>query len=74
MAEYCSKPHIIKEIRNVDGSLDQEIPIEPLRQVISPETARILTGMMEKVVSEGGGSKARVKGYRFAGKRVLQRN
>lgn len=62
------KPHIIKEIRNVDGSLDQEIPIEPLRQVISPETARILTGMMEKVVSEGGGSKARVKGYRFAGK------
>lgn len=62
------KPHIIKEIRNMDGSLDREIPTEPLRQVVSPETARKLTGMMEKVVSEGGGIKAAVKGYHFAGK------
>ncbi len=62
------KPHIIKEIRNVDGSLDREVPIEVLRQVISPDTAKTLSGMMEKVVSEGGGSKAAVKGYHFAGK------
>ncbi|WP_378955709.1 penicillin-binding protein [Pelosinus sp. sgz500959] len=62
------KPHIIKEIRNVDGSLDREIAVESLRQVITPETARTLTGMMEKVVSEGGGIKAKVKGYHFAGK------
>jgi len=62
------KPHIIKEIRNADGSLDQEVPTQSVRQVISPETARTLTYMMEKEVSEGGGNKAAVKGYHFAGK------
>jgi len=62
------KPHIIKEIRNMDGSLDREIGAQSVRQAISPETAQILTGMMEKVVSEGGGKKAEVKGYHFAGK------
>lgn len=62
------KPHIIKAIRDVDGSLDREVPPEPLRQVISPESASTLAGMMEKVVSEGGGMKAAVKGYHFAGK------
>lgn len=62
------KPHIIKEIRNADGSLDREGVTETVRQAISPETARTLTGLMEKVVSEGGGKKASLKGYRFAGK------
>jgi len=62
------KPHIIKEIRNIDGSLDYEAPIKSVRQAISPEIAQMLTGMMEKVVSEGGGKKAKVKGYHFAGK------
>jgi stage V sporulation protein D (sporulation-specific penicillin-binding protein) len=62
------KPHIIKEIRNADGSLDSEVSTQSVRQVISPETARVLTGLMEKVVSEGGGKLAAVKGYHFAGK------
>jgi len=62
------KPHIIKEIRNADGSLDREMSTQSVRQVISPETARTLTDMMEKEVSEGGGNKAAVKGYHFAGK------
>ena len=62
------KPHIIKSIRDIDGSLDREVSPEPLRQVISPESATTLAGMMEKVVSEGGGMKAAVKGYHFAGK------
>ena len=62
------KPHIIKEIRNADGSLDREVSTQSVQQAISPDTARVLTGMMEKVVSEGGGKKAEVKGYHFAGK------
>jgi stage V sporulation protein D (sporulation-specific penicillin-binding protein) len=62
------KPHIIKEIRNADGSIDSEAETQSVRQVISPETAGVLTGLMEKVVSEGGGKKAAIKGYRFAGK------
>jgi len=62
------KPHIIKEIRNADGSLDREMLVQTVRQAVSPETARIVSGMMEKEVSEGGGNKAAVKGYHFAGK------
>lgn len=62
------KPHIIKEIRNADESVDSEVQMQPVRQAINPEIARMLTGLMEKVVSEGGGKKAAVKGYRFAGK------
>ncbi len=62
------RPYIIKEIRNADGSIDREGVTKSVRQVISPETAKILTGLMEKVVSEGGAKKASVRGYHFAGK------
>jgi len=62
------KPHIIKEVYNPDGSLDYAVPTQPVRQVVSPATAKALTMMMEKVVSEGGGKLAAVPGYRFAGK------
>lgn len=62
------KPHIIKEVRNMDGSIEREGMTQAVRQAISPETANRLTGLMEKVVLEGGGKKAYLKGYRFAGK------
>jgi stage V sporulation protein D (sporulation-specific penicillin-binding protein) len=62
------KPHIIKEIYNADGTLYSAKAIEVIRQVISPDVAHTLTMLLEKVISEGGGKKAAVKGYRFAGK------
>ena len=62
------KPRIVKEYRNEDGTLAENFDPVVVRQVISPETARSLTGLLEKVVSEGGGKLAAVKGYRFAGK------
>lgn len=62
------KPHIIKEIHNADDSIASVSVTTPVRQVIAPEMAKIMTTMMEKEVSEGGGIKAAVKGYRFAGK------
>jgi stage V sporulation protein D (sporulation-specific penicillin-binding protein) len=62
------KPHIIKEIRNADGSVYSASSTQAVRQVISLDTARLLTGLLEKVVSEGGGKGAAVKGYRIAGK------
>jgi len=62
------KPHIIKEIRNMDDSIDTEVATQTVRQAITPETSRVLTDMMEKVISEGGGKRAAVKGYHFAGK------
>ncbi|MEG6584313.1 penicillin-binding protein [Dendrosporobacter sp. 1207_IL3150] len=62
------KPQIIKEIQNADGSVHSATSVTTIRQVISPETARTLTTMLEQVVSGGGGEKAGVKGYRVAGK------
>ena len=62
------KPRIIKEIRNADNSVYSANPTLPIRQVVSPEVSKSVTNLMEKVMSEGGGGKAVVKGYRFAGK------
>ena len=62
------KPHIVREVRTEDGIVERAVNAEPVRQVISPETAKELIGLLEKVVSEGGGQKAIVKGYHFAGK------
>lgn len=62
------KPHIIKEIYSGDGSVNVTTVPDVVRQVISSETAHTLTEMLEKVISEGGGKQAQVKGYRFAGK------
>ncbi|MDR3563404.1 MAG: penicillin-binding transpeptidase domain-containing protein [Negativicutes bacterium] len=62
------KPHIVKEINSFDGTLLTATATEQVRQAIAPETAKELGLLMEKVVSEGGGTKAQVRGYRFAGK------
>lgn len=62
------KPHIIKEIHNADDTIASVAATTPVRQVVSPEMAKVMTAMMEKEMSEGGGAKAVVKGYRFAGK------
>lgn len=62
------RPYIVREVRNADGSTVSHATTEVVRQVISAETAKNLTAMLEKVVSEGGGKPASVNGYRFAGK------
>ncbi len=62
------RPYIVRELRSDDGTTLSYATTEPVRQVISPQAAKALTLMMEKVVSEGGGKPAAVKGYRFAGK------
>lgn len=62
------KPYIVKEIKSLDGTVDFTGTTQVVRQAISPETAKKMKPLLEKVVSEGGGVKAQVKGYRFAGK------
>lgn len=62
------KPHLIKEIQKEDGTVETAAATEVVRQVISSDTAHTLASMMEKEVSEGGGGKAKVMGYHFAGK------
>lgn len=61
------KPHIIKEIRSNDGKTVQTTDPEKT-QVVSPETARNLRRMMQKVVLNGTGKRAQLNGYSSAGK------
>lgn len=62
------KPHIIKTIFNPDGSVYEETKPQEVRQAIDQPTDQVLTSLLEKVVSEGGGNKAAVPGYHIAGK------
>ena len=61
------EPHVVKEIRDEHGKI---IPVLPkmVAQVISPETARIVTEMMVQAVDLGEAKFAKPKGYRIAGK------
>lgn len=62
------KPHIIKDIKNADGTVYQETKREEVRRTIESATDKTLMGLLEQVVAGGGGTKAAVKGYRIAGK------
>lgn len=63
------KPILIKEIRDDGGKVLQRFEPEKMRQVIKPETAKIVKGMMRRVVKEGTARKfIFVPGYESAGK------
>lgn len=62
------KPHIVKSIKNANGSTYSDTAVEPVRQTIDPAVDKTLVGLLEQVVSTGGGQKAKVRGYRVAGK------
>lgn len=62
------KPYIIKKIVAADGTVIREGKKEVVRNVITPQVAAQMRGMMEQVVASGGGKSASIKGYRIAGK------
>lgn len=63
------QPVIVKRISDSRGGVVQENPPVMRRRVISPETARIMRGMLKQVVASGGtGTRAAVEGYTVAGK------
>ncbi len=62
------KPHIVKTIRNANGTIFSETKVEEVRRSIESATDKTLVSLLEQVVSSGGGGKAKVKGYRIAGK------
>ncbi len=62
------KPHLIKEIINSDNIVVSRNEPELVRQPISEETSQVMRGILESVVSEGGGKNAYLAGYRIAGK------
>ncbi|MDI7246882.1 MAG: stage V sporulation protein D [Bacillota bacterium] len=62
------RPRLVSKAVAPDGSLVEEFKPEPIRQVISKETARELSLILESVVVNGSGFRARIPGYRVAGK------
>ena len=62
------KPHIVKSIKNANGSTYSETHIEEVRRTIDSASDKTLVGLLEQVVASGGGGKASVRGYRIAGK------
>ncbi len=61
-------PYIIKEIRNINGKLLYKNTSTDFKRVISPSTDVKIKSLMEKVVQDGIGKKAKVKGISIAGK------
>ncbi len=66
---YLRRPYVISEVRRGDQlpSSGDALRPEP-RQVIRPETAATLRRLMEGVVLDGTGTKARLDGWTAAGK------
>jgi cell division protein FtsI (penicillin-binding protein 3) len=62
------KPYVVSEIRDPQGRVVKQITPEVKRRVVSPETARTVTTILEGVVTAGTGTKAAIPGFRVAGK------
>lgn len=63
------QPHLVQKIVGADGSIIREVPpTVKEEQVIRPETSVKITGMMVSVVERGHGKRAKVPGYKIAGK------
>lgn len=61
-------PHFGVEIRDGEGNLLKELTYAKKEGIVSEETSETMRFLLEKVVSEGGGRKAYIEGYRIGGK------
>ncbi|HKB78068.1 MAG TPA: penicillin-binding protein [Myxococcales bacterium] len=62
------KPFIVSKVVAPGGKVLHQRQREEVRRVLRPATAREITAMLEEVVEKGTGMKARVNGFRVAGK------
>jgi len=61
------KPSIIYGVKHADGSVDVA-DAQPGNQVLSDSTAHVLNRILNNVVNEGTGKRARIKGVNISGK------
>lgn len=61
-------PHFAKEVRSSDGKTIKTFDHESGERIVSEETSAVMRELLESVVSEGGGAKGQVEGYRIGGK------
>ncbi len=62
------QPQLVRAVLDSRGEQVSEFKPKPVRQVISPDTARTLTEILTAVVREGTGKNAAVEGFEVAGK------
>ncbi|MCC6139533.1 MAG: penicillin-binding protein 2 [Nitrospira sp.] len=62
------KPYVVSEVRDAQGKTLRQMLPQVKRRVVSPETARAVTSILEGVVTDGTGVKAAIPGFRVAGK------
>ena len=60
-------PRLVAATIDADGNRHDE-PLAAPHQVVSAATAEAVNGMLQKVVTEGTGTKAQIPGYPVAGK------
>lgn len=66
---YLMTPHLLQQLTDADGNVIQSYETDSVRQVVSTETCRTITEILEDGVSGNGGAKnAYVKGYKVAAK------
>ena len=61
-------PHFGVAVQDRDGNVLREFSYEVQDGGVSEEVSAQMRGILEKVVSEGGGNKAYIEGYRIGGK------
>jgi cell division protein FtsI (penicillin-binding protein 3) len=62
------QPRIARAVFDVDGREVRRVEARAVRQVLSPDTARTLTGLLTRVVESGTGRLAAIPGHAVAGK------
>lgn len=63
------RPRLVRRVVDAAGRVVEEIPPRVVRRVLDPAAARDITRALEMVTQDGGtGRRARVPGYRVAGK------
>ncbi len=62
------RPQLIKKVVDNEDNIVQDFKVEPIRQVISKETASLGRQLLGNVVAEGTGQSAQVEGYEIGGK------
>ncbi|MFB2837642.1 peptidoglycan D,D-transpeptidase FtsI family protein [Floridanema evergladense] len=61
-------PHVVQGLYNSKDELTWQPTLPPPKAVFSANTTKIVTEMMESVVTKGTGRAAQIPGYRIAGK------
>lgn len=62
------QPYLVDQMFDAEGNPVEETTPEQTRRAVDPATATIIGQMMERVVTEGTGTRATVPGVRVAGK------